>query len=296
MEGQSGTSTPSASKDTSEMPASRPQSPASTTNGSVSSALPKMSDPPHNAAKIALSSVPSPSSLPPSENLPLAKEGDQPSFIVKDASAGSGPSPYGTRSRNRTGASRPNYAEDRDLDMEIFEGSAGKREGDAKKATKQAASANSTSQGAAQTTTAAAPRPNNGFSRKPLPTDVSQHHQATGADTNSKEASMSANSTPAAVASSTSTSTPAAASTQQPSRKRKVVTVSQAAPHTASQAQQPSNGHATTAVQRKLPAILHDGRGYSETNMLTFENCNAKPNKDGMLVADDGTILGVNGE
>jgi hypothetical protein len=288
LEGQSGTSTPSASKDTSEMPTSRRQSPASTTNGTVSAALPKMSDPPHNTQNHQLSSPSSPS-LPPSEKLSL---NEPPS--TKDS--GTGPSPYGTRSRNRTGASRPNYAEDKDLDMEIFDGSSGKRDDDSKKATRQSASANSSSQGAAQTT--AAPRTSIGSSRKPLPTEASQNHHGAGANSkDGKEPSSTTNSTSTVAANSTTaTSTPAAAaSTQQPTRKRKAAT-SQAATPAASQVQHSSNGHTSTAPQKKIPAILHDGRGYSETNMLTFENCEAKPNKDGKMVADDGTVLGVNGE
>lgn len=35
-------------------------------------------------------------------------------------------------------------------------------------------------------------------------------------------------------------------------------------------------------------------KGYAATNLLTFENCGARP-KDGKLIADDGTYLEVNG-
>lgn len=35
--------------------------------------------------------------------------------------------------------------------------------------------------------------------------------------------------------------------------------------------------------------------GYGETNLLTFENTKAMP-KDGKMVADDGTVLEVNGK
>ena len=38
-----------------------------------------------------------------------------------------GPSPYGTRSRNRTGSTRPNYAEDKEVDMD-FEWSSNKKQ------------------------------------------------------------------------------------------------------------------------------------------------------------------------
>jgi hypothetical protein len=46
----------------------------------------------------------------------------------------------------------------------------------------------------------------------------------------------------------------------------------------------------------KRPAVVsHGGIGYSVTNLLTFENCGGKP-KDGKMIADDGTVLEVNGE
>jgi hypothetical protein len=58
--------------------------------------------------------------------------------------------------------------------------------------------------------------------------------------------------------------------------------------------QQPSNGP-TTIVHKRPVVVSHNGSGYSETNMLTFENCKGRP-KDGKMIADDGTVLEVNGE
>jgi hypothetical protein len=262
-----------------------------------------MSDPPHGAAD----SQPASSSLlpsseqhhpPPSEQLD-SNGVAQPSAGKDTTTAGlTTASPYGTRSRNRTGASRPNYAEDKDLDKEIFEGSTAKREreDDFKKSARQpqAASANSSQAGAAQTT--AAPRTSNGSSRNPLPTEGSQHH---GAGANSKEHNSTTPSAAVNAVNSTAatSSTPdAAASSVQPTRKRKAATASQATTPAANQAQPSSNGPTATALQKKTPAVSRDGRGYSETNMLTFENCNALPNKDGKMIADDGTVLGVNGK
>ena len=46
-----------------------------------------------------------------------------PSAQVPSSNEVAGPSPYGTRSRNRTGSSRPNYAEDRELEMDYEWGS-----------------------------------------------------------------------------------------------------------------------------------------------------------------------------
>jgi hypothetical protein len=82
----------------------------------------------------------------------------------------------------------------------------------------------------------------------------------------------------------------------QATRKRKAATNSQTITPATNQVQPSSNGSTTTTSQKKTLAVSHDRRGYSETNMLTFENCNALPNKDGKMIADDGTVLGVNGK
>lgn len=263
-ENNSGTSTPSAAKDTPGMASSGRQSPASAINETVSAVLLNMSDALPNAGNDSASSQAQEKSVVNGSKSTTSKE------------TGSGTaSPYGTRSRNRTGASRPNYAEDKDLDAEMFEPD--RRDDDSKKATRQAGSANA-SQGAAP-----APRPNNGSStRKPLPTE-STHHAANKEQT----ATSTGNSTPAFAA----TPTPS----NQPSRKRKAATSSQASTPVASHVQQVSSNGTTTTTQRRPAAISHNGLGYSETNLLTFENCAGRP-KDGKMIADDGTVLEVNGE
>ena len=201
-------------------------------------------------------------------------------------------SPYGTRSRNRTGASRPNYAEDKDLDVEMFEPD--------RQISKKAGSANA-SQGAA-----AAPRPSNGgssSSRKPLPTESNNNntHHADGPVSVTKEQKSTASSTATANSTPAGTTTGApntpTPSTTQPSRKRKAAAASQASTPSASHVQQASSNGPTAVVQKRPAVVSHNGNGigYSETNMLTFENCAGKP-KDGKMIADDGTVLEVNGE
>lgn len=46
-------------------------------------------------------------------------------------------------------------------------------------------------------------------------------------------------------------------------------------------------------MQKRPAVVSRNGIGYSETNMLTFENCAGKP-KNGKMIADDGTVLEVN--
>lgn len=59
----------------------------------------------------------------------------------------------------------------------------------------------------------------------------------------------------------------------------------------ASQASGPSTSHGGS---RRAAANISAAR-HRETNMLTFENCRGYL-KDGKLKADDGTLLGINGE
>ncbi|KAB5580316.1 hypothetical protein GE09DRAFT_432976 [Coniochaeta sp. 2T2.1] len=297
----SGTSTPSAAKDTPAMTASssRRQSPASATNENIPSSTaattvpPKLSDPPPSPPNVPDESAPraSSSSAPPQTQEKPAMNGSTTQQAASKETGSGTASPYGTRSRNRTGASRPNYAEDKDLDVEMFEPD---RQG-----SKKAGSANA-SQGAA-----AAPRPSNGgsSSRKPLPTEsnTGTHHAGGGPASATKEqkttgsSTATSNSTPAPGATTGAPNTPTP-STTQPSRKRKATAAaSQASTPSASHVQQASSNGPTTAVQKRPAVVSHNGNGigYSETNLLTFENCAGRP-KDGKMIADDGTVLEVN--
>lgn len=199
----------------------------------------------------------------------------------KDGSGSSTASPYGTRSRNRTGASRPNYAEDRDIDPEIFED---RRDGDSKKATTRQASSANAAQGA--------PRTSNGTTRKPLP--PSDDSKQSTPQATPKENTQSAATTPATNGHNNTNGIPK-------SKKRKA----EPAP-ASSGSQTPSSSNAnSSAAQKRQAAVSQGGNrnlngssgspGYSETNLLTFDNCKARP-KNGKMVADDGTVLEVNGE
>lgn len=254
-------SSTSAAKDAPGTSTARKQSATPVMNGStVSTVLPKMSDPGPPTQSISASSQPMEKS---------ASDGSNPSS--KDAAGGTA-APYGTRSRNRTGSSRINYAEDKDMDADIFEMYPERRDDESKKPTRQAASSNATANGNAS-------RAGNGQLRKPLPDD-----SRNGSSHNSTKDRSSAP-TPGSVSGANSTASGPA------SRKRKAAAQSSAA---GNQAQVASNAH-SAALQKKLGAISRGGNGYAETNLLTFENCGAK-SKDGKMVADDGTVLKVNGE
>ncbi|KAL1865788.1 hypothetical protein VTK73DRAFT_5080 [Phialemonium thermophilum] len=271
-DGQPSTSASSAaSRDTSGPPTTVTSRKSSVTlpalNGSTTSTvLPKMSDP---------APPPLPSTLAASQ--PMEKSVSNGSNLsAKDNATSGTASPYGTRSRNRTGASRINYAEDKDIDMDLFEMYPERREDEAKKSARHAAATSATQ-------SHAAPRSTSGTARKPLPTG---DHKSTGSNQHSTAKEQNSVSTPDSISGSNSTAS------AQPSKKRKAA--SQTSSSTAASQSQPAapNAH-SAALQKRLGAVSRGGVGYPETNMLTFEKCKAMP-KDGKMVADDGTVLEVN--
>jgi hypothetical protein len=269
---------------------------AAVTTSTSSSILPRMSDP----SPISASNSESPQ--------PMEKPASASSHgASKDGAAGTA-SPYGTRSRNRNGASRPNYAEDKDIDMDLFDSYPDRRDDDSRKTlTRQASLSNAAAAAAASAAQAATPRSANAASRKPLPSsdDAKQHH-TTPQHSAAKENHHNGNHRASPTASSTANGVAANGTTK--SKKRKADPAS-----TASGSQTPSAHQAgSTGVNKRHKADSHGGNGigttngnsanrsardggYGETNMLTFESCGARL-KDGKMVADDGTVLEVNGE
>ncbi|KAF4983016.1 hypothetical protein FZEAL_1488, partial [Fusarium zealandicum] len=179
--------------------------------------------------------------------------------IGMDAASG-----YGTRSRNRTGSSRPNYAEDKDIDADVYDYyHLGKKDHESKKSSRQASAA------------ANGDVPRGGANSRKAGTDEAKAAQP---------ANIPKEQQPGGSSSAPTTTQPAIAS--QPSRKRKAVA-------------QPagSTSQATSANSlSKKPSVSGPPTGISwpETNMLTFDDCKARP-VDGQMVADDGTVLEPNG-
>lgn len=198
---------------------------------------------------------------------------------AKDA-AGAGPSPYGTRSRNRNGRSRPNYAEN-EVDMTDYETLPEKKDNVDPKQSTQPANAPSGPNG----NDAPPPRAAASSTRKPLPTTdngkaaplIQEQHQHNHAGA-------------AALSSSAASS---AVATQQPSKKRKAGTQTASAHSKDAQSSAPAPKISlTNSVLRKS---LGGAIGYAETNLMSFDDCKARP-KNNALIADDGTVLAVNGE
>ena len=193
---------------------------------------------------------------------------DQQANNSMDATAAS---PYGTRSRNRTGNSRPNYAEDRELEME-YDWTSTKRPhaGSGSSIPNTIHSGDADKPSAANVRRSSTTAPNiTSTTNKAAPPSIPKD-QLPGMS------SFSVNPEP--------NSAP-----PPPSRKRK-------APGNG-----PATSHTSSAVtQTPAPSISRRTVGISnlkasrETNLMTFEDCQGYL-KNGKLKADDGTVLAVNG-
>lgn len=202
---------------------------------------------------------------------------------LKDGSgSGTGPTgsaaPYGTRSRNRTGASRPNYAEDKEMETD-FEISASAKENDVRKIVVRSADQGPT------TTTLDSGRPINN-TRKVV--DLEAGQTATMIRSHSKD--------PIPGTSTFSANPAAAGIPTQPSKKRKAI----GQPATNSMQTQHQNhtlqGTPTAqAVTRRASMAAQVVAGFRDSNMLSFDNCGGRLSGK-RLVADDGTILEINGK
>ena len=182
-----------------------------------------------------------------------------------------GVSPYGTRSRNRTGNSRINYAEDREVEMEYEWSSTRKlHTGSGPSMPNSAQSADGDKPSVANTrrssTTAPIVLPTN---NKAPPASVQKDHLP-------GMSSFSVNPEPSTAASA-------------PSRKRKAPGNGPATSHTSSAITQTP----APSISRRTASVPNP-KATRETNLMTFENCQGYL-KNGKLKADDGTLLAVNG-
>jgi hypothetical protein len=212
------------------------------------------------------------SNLRATESQPMTASNSTSSVIsTKDAitsSAGAAAVPYGTRSRNRTGTSRPNYAEDKELDIE-FEIAPPVKESTGRKPVK-AADPIATDTGRPSTT-----------ARKNLtiepdqPLTVQSHYKEPIPGT------------------STFSANPTALSTSQGTSKKRKTTHASSLQSQLQGASQ--NAPPTQVVTRRASMVAQVGGNSPDSNMLSFEECKGRL-KDNKLIADDGTVLEVNGK
>lgn len=208
------------------------------------------------------------SAIAENPNNAISKE--PPSKDQSGATSGSTASPYGTRSRNRTGTSRINYAEDKEMEMEfeVQQKDEGRKPG----------------------------RANDADTANPEPfrtTASARRSQVFDAAHNNASVSVQKEQIPG-TSTFSAVPTPVANGPAQPSKKRK------ANPPAITQSMQNSINTQHSAiggqsVTRGASLILQDQSGFKDSNILTFDACEGNLT-DGKMIADDGTILGVNGK
>ncbi|KAL8862882.1 MAG: hypothetical protein Q9178_000824 [Gyalolechia marmorata] len=181
-----------------------------------------------------------------------------------------GPSPYGTRSRNRGGNVRINYAEDRELDMDYEWASA------SKKPRYSSTSASSTDPQVEDSVITGV-----NTRRRSVTTAVSPPASKGGNSSVPKDQIPGLSSFPV--------QPEPGVPIQQTSKKRKAPG---AAPVTPSNPSATSSATNCKGVSRKVAATTSTS-GPRTTNMLSFEESKGYL-KNGVLKADDGTLLAVN--
>ncbi|OTA64557.1 hypothetical protein K449DRAFT_327750 [Hypoxylon sp. EC38] len=258
-------SNPSSSSNNKDIPDSGTTSNKSTphTSATAPTTQPPKTTNPKASGENAVDSQPMTKSTSSGSN-PSAKE------------AMTGPSPYGTRSRNR-GQARPNYAEDKDVDVDMYDSYLDKKDEENKKSSRQISASTNGTGDASKTT--------NSTSRKGAVAEDGK--VGGGSHTAAKDSHPTTNATSNATTATTSSST---------SKKRKAPTQStgsNAHSHSSTPVPTSSNATATRRNAAQSAPAVQNGVGYKMTNMLSFENCGAIP-KDGKLVADDGTTLQAN--
>lgn len=225
----------------------------------------------------------------------------------KEAMAG--PSPYGTRSRNR-GQARPNYAEDKDVDVEMYDAYPEKKEDEPKKSSRQSIASTNGSGDVLKSTTSTSRKgaaPDDGKAGAGLHATVKDPHPATHTNLNIPPPAVTTSSSKKRKAPAQSTtsnanshaSTPAPSSTTTTTRRSianaTATNNTNANTHTAATNTSTSTAIAATTTPAVITTNTTQVRaGYKVTNMLSFERTGAIP-KDGKLVADDGTVLQANG-
>ncbi|KAF9633546.1 hypothetical protein BFW01_g4440 [Lasiodiplodia theobromae] len=203
--------------------------------------------------------------LPPAQSQPSAASAPAPAQTAVKDETPTNAGGYGTRSRNRPSAARPNYAEDIEMDFEI--------------------PAANGSNGTSSERTTRSPAAGTDAGQSPAP--------------NAKKSASTTNGTPAATAASKDPSIPgtltfsanpnANAGTATQGKKRKA-----GGAHAAASANTASSAAPTSAASRRKETAIASNL-IRETNMMTFEKSGSRL-KRGKLEADDGTALAVDGK
>lgn len=238
--------------------------PAEPSDAASNSSPPARAKPRQPALSAKLPSIDKPDEISsePVQSVPMTASNSSSSEVglVPDLLAAG---PYSTRSRGRNGASRPNYAEDVEMDFELT----------------------SPAPSAVKTATATASAKRNATSSLSSSPAATETEKGPAASTRKGHATANVHASPAAKdmipgTSSFSANGVANGAVSAVSRKRK----------------QPHGGASVNGSTKRLNASSESQPNYRLSNMMTFENCGARLTKNGKLKADDGTILELNGE
>ena len=202
---------------------------------------------------------------PPPESQPMtATTSTASDQAAQEGGEGGAAGSYGTRSRNRTGA-RPNYADDKDIDLEIE--AAGRYSKAGSKKSQQLLKA------------------------------IAQY--ADDDDDDSQAAPVLSGF--AAINANAASSNGVAISLHASNHEALEVAAQSPGPVVSRKRKQPGSnatglGHTTSSIQARPRAHGDTSKRFAETNMLSFARSGAHLNTKGQLVADDGTALFPNGE
>lgn len=187
-----------------------------------------------------------------------------------------GPSPYGTRSRNRTGNARPNYAEDREPEIDFDWSSAKKRS----RGVSGSGVAGSALSAEAERTSGSNTRRSSNSAGTPVVINGKATTVTGPRDHIPGMSSFSVNPEPAS-------NVPASAS----SRKRKAPGNGLTTSHASSSTSRTS---LSLSQRRQGAAGVPSATSMRATNIMTFENCQGCL-RNGRLEADNGDVLSING-
>lgn len=206
-----------------------------------------------------------PAEIPQSQPMTATTSSASQNPAIADGDGSADAPTYGTRSRNKGGNARPNYADDRELDLEI-EAAGRIPKSKPKKAT---AHTSTPALSGAQEDPRVVPA-QNGFASV----------NASAATTNGVPAPRDP--LPGMSTFSTQATAPG------PSKKRKQPGGSSTTASTPAPTQAMS--------KTRVGASSSTSRLHLETNMMTFDRCRSRLNAKKQLIADDGTALAANGE
>lgn len=247
-----------------------PPSPSASTNNESTTTIPFSNSPPNFPPQPADSSL----KALHLDSQPMTKTSSSssvPSVTGNYIADLAGPSPYGTRSRNRTGNARPNYAEDRELDAEYEIGSGKKSQAGGGSATSSQAQV--------------------GENDKPIGVSTRRSSTTNSGPTASKAVATNMSKDGIPGMSSFSLNPDLGVTTLPATSKKRKTPGSGISQSVTLQTSGHSASHGTT----RRAATAASSSSYRETNMLSFENCKGYL-KNGKLKADDGTVLGINGK